>query len=461
MAQAAAAGYWWGPRAASWALALAGALAALPPGVGGMLPPLQPRLARAAAAAGAGGAAGPARAGGARASSLRWGAWASSPLRAAPLRKGLLAQLLGEKLPAARREVLLQPRRAPQLPQEKRRAWPLSCLESARSEVLLVPLAVEHHLLRARRRQPPSRAVPQAAGARRRGAPRAELNSWTWPEAAPAGRRLEACSGCPMACLRAASHSACPRPAVAARPRAVEEQLQLHPGAMLEIVRCDSWCQPGETAEPRMSGAWPADGAGQFVEATVDACSQAYFLPVLQGLFARGASVPHLCAQAFETCHLSTTLAIRSVVHSDMMRVKAVPEQTVPQLARAPQEASLAVQLLPMELTAEAAARRLRSSPGAPMAADLKQTREFLAQRGGAADYNVLNSQSANVAQYDTRVRHEARLQSETGGRHVHGMRMIGECLGTLTRGELPRLGETLMQRLNASGQATKGGYWQ
>eukprot|EP00959_Pyramimonas_sp_CCMP1952_P041699 872134-Pyramimonas_sp.AAC.1 len=40
----------------------------------------------------------------------------------------------------------------------------------------------------------------------------------------------------------------------------------------------------------------------------------------------------------------------------------------------------------------------VRSEPGAPMSADLKQIREYLAQRGGAADYNELDSQSARAA---------------------------------------------------------------
>ena len=39
-------------------------------------------------------------------------------------------------------------------------------------------------------------------------------------------------------------------------------------------------------------------------------------------------------------------------------------------------------------------------------------------------------------------------------------MRMVGECLDALTRGELPRVGDMLMQRLRAMEQATKDGHW-
>ncbi|CAK0828606.1 unnamed protein product, partial [Prorocentrum cordatum] len=142
------------------------------------------------------------------------------------------------------------------------------------------------------------------------------------------------------------------------------QQLQLHPGAMLEVAACDSWGLPSGTAEFCVSGAWPADAAGHFVEATVEACSQAQFLPVLQGLFAMGASFLHLCARAVRTCHLAAKWPNRNVVPSDTVRVKAVPGdflqvRAAPLQARAPQEVALAVQRLPMALTAEAAARAL------------------------------------------------------------------------------------------------------
>eukprot|EP00959_Pyramimonas_sp_CCMP1952_P096794 2023116-Pyramimonas_sp.AAC.1 len=69
----------------------------------------------------------------------------------------------------------------------------------------------------------------------------------------------------------------------------------------------DAWGQPNGAAEFRVSGAWPVDGAGQFVEATVESCSQPHYMPVLQGLFGMGSSVLHLCAQAVGTCHLATS----------------------------------------------------------------------------------------------------------------------------------------------------------
>ena len=45
--------------------------------------------------------------------------------------------------------------------------------------------------------------------------------------------------------------------------------------------------------------------------------------------------------------------------------------------------------------------------------------------------------------------------------RTVREMRTVGECLDALLRGELPRLGDILMQRLKALEQSTKDGHWE
>ena len=94
------------------------------------------------------------------------------------------------------------------------------------------------------------------------------------------------------------------------------------------------------------------------------------------------------------------------------------------------------------------------------MASGLAQIREYLAQRGGASS-DELDEVSANVVQYITSVWHGMHPQSEMGVRNVREMRMIGECLDALTRGELPHLGDMLMQRLKAIEQATKDGHWK
>ena len=94
------------------------------------------------------------------------------------------------------------------------------------------------------------------------------------------------------------------------------------------------------------------------------------------------------------------------------------------------------------------------------MASGLAQIREYLAQRGGAAS-EELDGLASNVVQYITSVWHGMHPQSEMGVRNVREMRMVGECLDALQRGELPKVGDMLMQRLKAIEQATKDGHWQ
>ena len=94
------------------------------------------------------------------------------------------------------------------------------------------------------------------------------------------------------------------------------------------------------------------------------------------------------------------------------------------------------------------------------MASGLSQIREYLARRGGAT-LDELDGLSANVVQYITSVWHGMHPQGEMGVRNVREMRMVGECLDALQRGELPKVGDMLMQRLKAIEQATKDGHWQ
>ena len=79
----------------------------------------------------------------------------------------------------------------------------------------------------------------------------------------------------------------------------------------------------------------------------------------------------------------------------------------------------------------------------------------------GGATGDELEGPSANVVQYITSVWHGMHPQSEMGVRNVREMRMVGECLDALTRGDLPQLGDMLMQRLKAIEQATKDGHWK
>ena len=58
---------------------------------------------------------------------------------------------------------------------------------------------------------------------------------------------------------------------------------------------------------------------------------------------------------------------------------------------------------------------------------------------------------ASSVAQYITSM----------GVRYVREMRMIGECPDARTRGDLPQLGDMLMQKLKAIEQTTKDGHWK
>ena len=59
-----------------------------------------------------------------------------------------------------------------------------------------------------------------------------------------------------------------------------------------------------------------------------------------------------------------------------------------------------------------------------------------------------------------TSVWHGAHPQSEMGVRNTRDMRTTGECLDVLIQGNLPALGDILMQRLKALEQAVKDGNW-
>ncbi|CAK0870953.1 unnamed protein product, partial [Prorocentrum cordatum] len=331
--------------------------------------------------------------------------------------------------------------------------------------------------------------------------------------------------------------------------------LGLSAGCRVELVMYDAACQPSGTTTMTVTGLYPPDAAGEFVECTVESSSDPLYLPILQGIFAMGSSVVHLCTQGVATCCRTTAWPGRNVVHSDTLRVLgaagpgggaadgagatppgALPAGGAPPAAdagpvvpgknaggapkgsggadgedvdgRTAEEMRKIVKRLKEKLQrkrsmgealaerAEAAlegrrsrkkqknrdkdssdsasfdeaptagsGRRVqklaRSDPGALMAAGLKQIREYLAQRGGADNDDELDRMASNVVQYITSVWHGMHPQNEMGVRNVREMRMIGECLDALTRGDLPQLGDMLMQRLKAIEQATKDGHWK
>ena len=311
-------------------------------------------------------------------------------------------------------------------------------------------------------------------------------------------------------------------------------QLGFGAGTRLEVVTYDSVAQPCGSMTVVITGVWPADASGQFLEVSVEGCSPAVFLPVMQGVFSTG-SVLHLCTTGVAACCQAVGWPGRNVVHTDTVRMlppatgavaqavggaapaaqpgAAAASSTGPGAAVAkgagaggdgaaevsPTEAELKKKLERLreklrkrslgETLAERAeaalegrrvrrrkgdrgrdkdssedslfdeapsagsSRRVqrlaRSDPGALMASGLAQIREYLAQRGGASS-DELDEASANVVQYITSVWHGMHPQSEMGVRNVREMRMVGECLDALTRGELPKVGDMLMQRLKA-----------
>ncbi|CAK0827383.1 unnamed protein product [Prorocentrum cordatum] len=359
-----------------------------------------------------------------------------------------------------------------------------------------------------------------------------------------------------VAGVAAAAQQAGPWVYVPMAPQAVTHGLLgLSAGCRVELVMYDAACQPSGTTTMTVTGLYPPDAAGEFVECTVESSSDPLYLPILQGIFAMGSSVVHLCTQGVAACCRTTAWPGRNVVHSDTLRVLgaagpgggaadgagatppgALPAGGAPPAAdagpvvpgknaggapkgsggadgedvdgRTAEEMRKIVKRLKEKLQrkrsmgealaerAEAAlegrrsrkkqknrdkdssdsasfdgaptagsGRRVqklaRSDPGALMAAGLKQIREYLAQRGGADNDDELDRMASNVVQYITSVWHGMHPQNEMGVRNVREMRMIGECLDALTRGDLPQLGDVLMQRLKAIEQATKDGHWK
>ena len=101
-----------------------------------------------------------------------------------------------------------------------------------------------------------------------------------------------------------------------------------------------------------------------------------------------------------------------------------------------------------------------KHEPGALLASGLEQIKAFLAQRGGAATDSELDELHACVVQYITSIWHGKHPVGEMGARNVQELRTMGEALDALLRGDLPHLGDLLMQRLKAIEQATKDGHW-
>ncbi|CAK0832285.1 unnamed protein product [Prorocentrum cordatum] len=254
---------------------VAGGFAALPPGAGAVLPPPPPPRGKAA-----GGGAGGRRA----AKAARpWAAWASRRPRAAAGRRLPPAPLLAEDVAAA--EVpprLLQPLVPPPLEEARleraaQEVWCLGFLASASSAGRPLPLEAERAQRVPRSRLPRSRAARLWAVAAWPHGPQEALGCWAWLEATLAVRSSGGgeLRGLPVF-PRTAAHSACQRwllleaaaedllapgstPPLA--PYALQ-QLQLAPGARLELVMYDAWGQPSGTAEICVTGVGARAAAG-------------------------------------------------------------------------------------------------------------------------------------------------------------------------------------------------------
>ena len=83
------------------------------------------------------------------------------------------------------------------------------------------------------------------------------------------------------------------------------------------------------------------------------------------------------------------------------------------------------------------------------LASGLRQIKKFLAQRGGA-DEGGSDELATGVLQYLTSVFHGAHPQSSMSLRNSRELRTAAECIDALLAGDLPHLGDMLMQRLQA-----------
>ena len=98
------------------------------------------------------------------------------------------------------------------------------------------------------------------------------------------------------------------------------------------------------------------------------------------------------------------------------------------------------------------------TAPGSLLEAGLSELRRFLAARGGLSDGDV-DRLAPIVVQYLRTVYDGAHPPSEQGARNKNEMELIAECIDSLLRGELPHLGDILMQRLKALQVAAKHGW--
>ena len=98
------------------------------------------------------------------------------------------------------------------------------------------------------------------------------------------------------------------------------------------------------------------------------------------------------------------------------------------------------------------------SNPGSLLEAGLSELRRFLSARGGL-DGGDVDRLAPVVVQYLRTVYDGAHPPSEQGVRNKNEMELVAECIDSLLRGELPRLGDILMQRLKALQVASKHGW--
>ena len=98
--------------------------------------------------------------------------------------------------------------------------------------------------------------------------------------------------------------------------------------------------------------------------------------------------------------------------------------------------------------------------PGKLLASGLQQIKKFLSQRGGVSNEANNDELATGVLQYLMSVFHGAHPQSSMSLRNSRELRTIAECIDALLAGDLPHLGDLLMQRLKAVQTAVVEGNW-
>ena len=95
------------------------------------------------------------------------------------------------------------------------------------------------------------------------------------------------------------------------------------------------------------------------------------------------------------------------------------------------------------------------------LASVLQQIISYLSMRGGACGDGSNDGLATGVLQYLNSVFHGAHPQYSMSFRNSRELGTIAECIDALLAGDLPRLGDLLMQRLKAVQTAVVEGNWE